>query len=853
MIRLLTILLSLCLGYSVQAKVFQEIYVDRKGVMREKDTRKEVSFYGVNYTLPFAHAYRAVGYLGTDRKRAIDRDVYHLARLGFNAFRIHIWDVEITDEKGNLIANEHLDLLDYLIFRLQERGISTLLTAQTNFGNGYPERNIQTGGFSYAYDKCNMHNDPDAVAAQENYLPQLVRHINPYTGHAYFEEPCVVGFEINNEPCHSGTPEQTKAYINRMLSAIGSVGNQKPVFYNVSHNLEHTGAYFDTPIDGGTYQWYPIGLVGGHTRKGNFLPYIDRYTIPFSETPGFESKAKLIYEFDPADITYAHIYPAMARTFRSAGFQWITQFAYDPIDMAAFNTEYQTHFLNLAYTPQKALSMKIAAEVARKVKRLEQFPTYPADTLFGDFRVSYLLDMSVFNDGKSFFYSNSTTEIPRSPKKLEAIAGCGNSPVVSFNGTGAYFLDRLESGIWRLELMPDAVQVADPFSKPSLKKEKVTIAFAEHPITISLADLGADFHVRGMNEGNDVRRQATEGEVRLAPGTYLLSRSGVVSDRWRAETRFQNIRLGEFVAPESPRTQRYFVHHPQKGVNAGDSLSVEATVVYDVPVDSILIYTDAVSFWSDYNPYVVMKQEKPYTYRAKLATGTGSAEQAYRLVVYSGGKCFTYPGGEEGMPLDWDFDSSLFYRSALYAAETPMVLLRPERTFSDGAFSDRTLAAIDPEAWVTCEYTVGTPFKSDYERYRLVTNGKETSFYIRKYLGELLSGRSSEMKKKRLLAISVGQESPEKLEVGFVSKLGLTYTAQLTLPAVREGVYRIPFSDLRQTGTALIPRAYPLFTDAYFVAGEEIPFHIEEIESVEIRIPELKGDAELHLNGVWLE
>lgn len=39
---------------------------------------QEASFFGVNYTLPFAHAYRALGYLGLDRKAAIDKDVYHI-------------------------------------------------------------------------------------------------------------------------------------------------------------------------------------------------------------------------------------------------------------------------------------------------------------------------------------------------------------------------------------------------------------------------------------------------------------------------------------------------------------------------------------------------------------------------------------------------------------------------------------------------------------------------------------------------------------------------------------------------------------------------------------------------------
>lgn len=96
------------------------IYVDAGGIMRWSDTKKEASFFGVNYTLPFAHAYRAMGYLGVDRKTAIDRDVYHMARLGLNAYRIHIWDVEISDAEGNLLENEHLELLDYLIHKLQD-------------------------------------------------------------------------------------------------------------------------------------------------------------------------------------------------------------------------------------------------------------------------------------------------------------------------------------------------------------------------------------------------------------------------------------------------------------------------------------------------------------------------------------------------------------------------------------------------------------------------------------------------------------------------------------------------------------------------------------------------------------
>ena len=609
------ILTFICLLFTftgMQGKVTTPIiYIDGNGVMRWSDTHEEASFFGVNYTLPFAHAYRALGYLGLDRKAAIDKDVYHLSRLGLNAYRIHLWDVELTDGQGNLLENEHIDLMDYLIAKLKERNIHIVITAQTNFGNGYPERNIQTGGFSYNYDKCDMHSNPEAIAAQETYLRDLVKHTNPYTGLAYKDDPSIVGFEINNEPCHSGTKEEVKAYINRMLKSMSKAGNRKPVFYNVSHNGYVAEAYYETTVQGTTYQWYPIGLVSGQTQQGNFLPYVDRYDIPFAgKVKEFNKKARMIYEFDPADIMYSYMYPAMVRTFRTAGFQWITQFAYDPIDLAFANTEYQTHFLNLAYTPNKAISMKIAAEAARSLKRGESYGSYPQDTIFGNgFRVSYAEDLSELNNGEKFYYSNQTNTPPKDASKLVSIAGCGSSPIVDYEGTGAYFIDCLESGVWRLEVMPDAVVVNDPFAKPSLKKEVVSIIYGTWDMALRIPDLGKAFTLTALDKKNDRKEETvTNGVIcDLRPGVYLLKRNGCTPQQnWKADSRWNSIRIGEFVAP-TPRTMDYKVTHtPASIAEAGKALTINAQVAGSVFPDSVIIYTDKVSFWNEHNPYIKM-------------------------------------------------------------------------------------------------------------------------------------------------------------------------------------------------------------------------------------------------------
>lgn len=825
------------------------IYVDAKGVMRWSDTHREASFYGTNYTLPFAHAYRAIGYLGLDRKATIDKDVYHFARLGFNAYRIHLWDVELTDGEGNLQENEHLDLLDYLISKLKERGIRIVITAQTDFGNGYPEKNLPTGGFAYKYDKCDIHSNPEAIAAQERYIAGLVRHVNPYTRKAYMDDPDIIGFEINNEPCHSGTVEETRRYINRMLKALKKAGNRKPVFYNVSHNQHVVEAYYDTAIQGTTYQWYPIGLVAGHLRQGNFLPYVDRYHIPFSNVKGFNSKARLVYEFDPADILYSYMYPAMARSFRAAGFQWITQFAYDPIDMAFANTEYQTHYLNLAYTPQKAISMKIAAETARTLPRNQSFGSYPQDTLFGDFRVSYAQDLSELNNGTLFFYSNSTRTKPKEAQTLQSIAGCGTSPVAKYEGTGAYFIDRLEDGLWRLEVMPDAVVVNDPFAKPSLNKEVVTIVWGKWDMKLTLPDLGNNFSVTGLNSGNDCRMNATDGTIRsLQPGVYLLQRKGMPPARnYNRDTEWNHIRLGEFAAP-AQRAQTYTVtHHAAAVTEAGQPLEVEAQIAGPQPADSVILYTDQVSFWNERNPYIKLERTHGYTYRATIPTDqVKRGVFRYNIVVCRGTERQTFPSGVAGTPLDWDYTPTSCWETEVVAPGSAILLSEVKDEYGhidtyiipEGGDMQREIQRNAPTEALTRRFTFHSP-------------DKHPRYFLRKEIRNEIRNRKNRLQQCRWICLHATR-LPAQTQIGFITSDGYTY--HTACPQDADGIIRIPIRELKQTETALLPHPYPVFLENYFRPTTELPFDIKNIEQLEIRAEGTKdADIEIEIGAIWLE
>ena len=89
-----------------------DVFVDSNGMMRWKISNEEVKLFGVNYTVPFAFSYRAHKKLDISIKNSIDMDVSHFKRLGFDAFRVHVWDREISDKTATL---SRTSILNYLI------------------------------------------------------------------------------------------------------------------------------------------------------------------------------------------------------------------------------------------------------------------------------------------------------------------------------------------------------------------------------------------------------------------------------------------------------------------------------------------------------------------------------------------------------------------------------------------------------------------------------------------------------------------------------------------------------------------------------------------------------------------
>jgi len=784
------------------------VSVDDRGVMRWTATGGEVALWGVNYSTPFAHAYRAHGHLGVDRKRAIDADVLHFARLGLDAYRIHVWDREVSDRQGNLVANDHLDLLDYLLGRLAEHGIRVILTPIAWWPTGYPEPDPGTEGLSDGFrNKGEMTARRDAWPTQANYLKQFVAHRNPYTGLTYGDDPNLIAIEIFNEPNHPAGPSETTRYIDTMARALRDAGFRKPVFYNISEGYSdaHGHAVCAARIQGVSHQWYPSGLVRNGAIGGNMLPNVDRYTIPYVDFPECRGKARMVYEFDAADVGGSYMYPAMARSFRGAGFQWATQFAYDPLAMAYANTEYQTHFLNLVYTPSKAIGYMIAGAVFRTTPRGASYGAYPVSERFGPFRVSYAEDLSEMVTDTAFLHSNSTSTTPPSPGGLRHVAGVGTSPVVSYEGTGAYFLDRVGDGAWRLEVYPDVAWVVDPFTRPSLDREAARVVWRTRAMRVGLPDLGAGFSVTPVNAGNDHQPTVRDGAFDVRPGVYVLARTGAASPTVSAT----------FVAPRPSSAPDAVLHDPPAEVPAGRAVPVTVQVMSAEPVDSAVLFARRVGAWGRM-ARVPMVPAHGFAYRAEVpAEQVAEGLLEYMVAVYRGAETRTFPGSVTGHPYQWDFTGRDAWRVPVVAAGAPVQLFDARR--------DRDHLLV-PHPWSYVRFRTDLVAGSEPRRLALSATVEDFApvphhFALRTFLtaGERTRlGDADTAGVLRIRARAVGR-AKDRMEIALVERDGRAWGAVIDVTDTWRDIV-VPLSELRPTALALLPRPYPQFLPYLFEA-----------------------------------
>ena len=825
-------------SYSQSKNAKNEVYVDNDGVMRYENTNKEIKGFGINYTVPFAHAYRAAKRMNIDPYKAIDNDVYHFSRLGFDLYRVHVWDTEISDTLGNLIENEHLKLFDYLLKKLQEKDINYIITPIAFWGNGWPEPDEATPGFSHKYGKEDCLTDPEAIKAQQNYLYQFLNHVNSYTGIAYKDDPNVLAFEVSNEPHHKGEAKEVTAFVKGMVDAMRRTGTIKPIFYNISHAVHFAEAYFKGGIQGGTFQWYPTGLGYQRELSGNLLPNVNDYNIPFEETIKKYKGAKLVYEFDAADVGRSYIYPAMARSFREAGIQIATHFAYDPTYLSYANTEYNTHYMNLAYTPQKALSLMICAEVFREIPMYSNHGKYPQNTTFGNFKVDYKNDLAQYNTDQKFIYTNHTKALPVNEKNLHKIAGFGNSALVQYDGQGAYFLDKIDKGIWRLEVMPDAVWVDNPFGRNSPNKTVGVIRWEEHKMNIQLKDLGTNFRMEPINEGNTFITKVDQTSFSIKPGTYILSRNGI-QKKWLTSDSFGKNHLKDFYAPNTSVKDNWLRHKATTETTENKPLTV--TIQFISPENPKQIQLVG---YAGLNRFTIeMVKANGYNYAATIpAENITKGYLHYNIVVHKKeNEYLTYPSGLEGRPFDWDVYDRSTYKVHVVPGSNPIYLFHAAED-SELLIKqwNRSLKLVPTENFGEAEYQV------NLEKLLMIDNENLHAkplydYSFKHFIIDKIKNRRDDLDSKNALIFRARalNDKPCKLQIAFVMDDGASFGTTIEIGAATQD-YKISLSDLKPVRTITLPRPYPGFLPYFLEHNLQSAFDIGRVESLQFSIgPEI--------------
>ena len=494
--------------------------VSDNGVLKYADG-KEVALFGTNYYPMSWYQYLNMRDSGIDMKDAINKDLDHMKKMGVQVVRVHIMDREMSDDNGNLVNSQHLDLLDYTFAECIKRDMYIYITAVAWWWSPVELEN----SFSSIYIKPEMQFNPKAKDAGANFTKNILNHINPYTNIAYKDEKAVALIEIMNEPYYfvygdlssqSYDPQGEKKesidkardtfndiwkkwllkynlkessesfglfmyslqrdYITQMTEVIKSTNTKAPIAinYGFAQQTDYLiEAIADSEVDAITNGIYPGGL-GRQVDGVNQMPdFIEDEGANFpaywcTNDGRLENKAKVFYEFDNDGTVFCgYMYPAMVGAMRNGGIQIACQFQYDTLVTSDKNSDWDVHYLNYYYTPAKSLAFMIAANAFDNIKRGEKPVSISKDEMiFENMASSFSKNMAIYADKDKLIYSKNLNdwqpypiEIPEEPKY---IAGLGESEFISWDGSGAYTFEIIDKNNASLVINPNVTFKGNP-------------------------------------------------------------------------------------------------------------------------------------------------------------------------------------------------------------------------------------------------------------------------------------------------------------------------------------------------------------------------------------------------------
>jgi hypothetical protein len=574
----LILLISICYG-STSFLSAQKKFIYANNGRLYFPNGKEVSLWGVNFQPNLSWEYNSrlkrvgIPLLIDSLKKNADDGFDEIQKMKCTLIRTHLTPSDFTDDKGNLIENIYLDMLDYTLAEAGKRGIYVYYAFINHMGNGFVP-----GSFMNKVKCEDWIADPNTVKCTENYIKQLLNRINPYTKICYKDDPNIAVLELINEPGYysyekvgvttnynvyknwlkDNNKEDNKnnylvyrknlvlGYINGMYDIIRETGAVQPVVWNCNWHKFYTGHedafeaageskvevvslcnYPGQNVVKQPYQQNPENLL-----KYDFTSfYKDGYEkkewYAWALTPAFMKKAKVVYEFETFYNQSAYLYPAMADFFRSMGVQMAAMWTY----CFPSYSQYQggSHFLSLTCTPQKTASFIVAGEIFRSTPLYLKYNTAsPLEKIDSKYAFSYKNNLGVFSSAEKYFYSGDVMEWnPLAPQQsVKEINGYGNSPLVKYDGTGIYSL-KISDKMISITIQPDATWLIEPWLQPKAGKMITSLDYnATHIFELDLKKWKASKCIVYKIDGNNKKEIAlldNKLKFNTTPGDYIIS------------------------------------------------------------------------------------------------------------------------------------------------------------------------------------------------------------------------------------------------------------------------------------------------------------------------------------------
>ena len=434
---------------------------------------------------------------------------------------------------------------------------------------------------------------------------------------------------------------------------------------------------------------------------------------------------------------------------------------------------------------------------------------------------------------------------------MELIAGYGNSVVVKYDGMGAYFLEKIDRGLWRLEVLPDAVWVNNPFGRNSPKKKIGIVKWKEHNMTLKIKDLGENFTIETVNKGNNFTTTVNKDSFSILPGTYIISKKGL-SKSWSASDDFGVNKLNDFFAPEDNVTKLWFRHDPPKEVTEHTDLKINIQIIDSKEPESVTL-----NFYTGFRSNSIeMVKKNGYYYTATIpAENLILGYLNYNIIVQSDeNKFITYPAEKEGRPFEWEFYDRRTYKVRVVAASNPINLFE--------ANDDSDLLV---RQWrksfklIPTENNGEAEYQMNIEELFVIDNENRFAkpiydYSFKHFVLDRIQERMGDLPAKENI-VFYGRALNDKickLQIALVMSDGSAYGDVIEIGQELK-LYYIPLKNLKPVRTVTLPRPYPTFLPYYLDHNINRTFDMSKVESIQFSIgPEIPEDQWKEKHGIGI-